>query len=386
MQDREAARRAQRPVERADHLVVVHLGARDLLAERPAGDRRRIAVDEVAEAGEERAQPAGVVQILHQEAPAGADVADHRSGPRKPVEGAQVERHLGTAGERDEVDHGVRRAAEREHRGDRVLEGARAEQAARADSAPRELHGPSTAGGGHAAVIGVDRGDRRCAGERHPERVDGGRHRRRGAHRHAVPVRACDAVLELAPCALAQDAGLAVGPGAPHVRAAAEHLPPPVAAQHRPRGHEDGRQVERDRGHQERRRGLVAPAHQHRAVDRVAPQHLLRLDREQVAEHHRRGLLERLGERHHRHLDREAAGGEDAAAHGLGALAEVPVAAREIAPGVDDGDHRPPRELLERVAELLHPRAMREAAQRVGPEPALAAELLDGTPRAVGHG
>ena len=140
-------------------------------------------------------------------------------------------------------------------------------------------------------------------------------------------------------------------------------------------------QVDREGAHEQRRRGLVAAAHQHRAVDRIAAQRLLGLDRKEVAVHHGRGLLKRLRERQDRHLDGKAARVPDAAPNGLGALAEMAVTTREVAPGVDDRDHRPARELVELVAELFHPRAMAEAAQGVGPEPAPAPQVLGGAAR-----
>jgi hypothetical protein len=64
----------------------------------------------------------------------------------------------------------------------------------------------------------------------------------------------------------------------------------------------------------------------------VAADHLLRLQRQQVAVEHRRRLHERLAEREDRHLDRKAAGLEDAALDVGDALAEVGVAGVELAP------------------------------------------------------
>ena len=120
----------------------------------------------------------------------------------------------------------------------------------------------------------------------------------------------------------------------------AQELPAPVAAQHRPRRHEDRRQVHADRAHQHRRGRLVAAAHQHRAVDRIRAQKLLGLHREQVAVHHRRRLLVHLGQRDRRHLEREPARLQDAALHFLRALLEMRMALIDVAPRVDDRDDR----------------------------------------------
>ena len=105
---------------------------------------------------------------------------------------------------------------------------------------------------------------------------------------------------------------------------------------------------------------LSQPPISTRAVGRIGAQQLLGLHREQVAVEHRRRLLERLGERDRRHLDREAAGLPDAALHLLGALAEVRVARVDVAPRVDDRDHRLAEVVAARVAHLRGARAVAE--------------------------
>src|SRR4029077_11855713 len=50
----------------------------------------------------------------------------------------------------------------------------------------------------------------------------------------------------------------------------------------------------------------------------------------------------------------------------------------DLAPGVDDADRRLAGPILAVIAELLQARAMAEGAQRLGAEPAVAAELLGG--------
>ncbi len=131
-----------------------------------------------------------------------------------------------------------------------------------------------------------------------------------------------------------------------------------------------------DRAHDQRRRGLVAAAHQHAAVDRIGAQQLLGLHRQQVAVEHRRRLLERLGQRDRRHLDREAAGLPDAALDLLGALLEVRVAGVDVAPGVDDRDHRLAGVVAAVIAHLRGARAVAERAHVLHAVPAVAAQLL----------
>ena len=171
-------------------------------------------------------------------------------------------------------------------------------------------------------------------------------------------------------------AGAFLVPVFPGVGAGAERVAAPVAAQHRPGRHVDRRQPHRDRAHDQARRGLVAAAHQHRAVDRMAAQQFLAFHGEEVAVEHGRRFDERFGERHRRQLDRKAAGLPDAALDVFRAVAQMAVAGVDVAPGIEDADHRLAGPIVAVVAELLEPRAMAEGAQIVGAEPAVAAQSL----------
>src|SRR6185295_10990497 len=95
-------------------------------------------------------------------------------------------------------------------------------------------------------------------------------------------------------------------------------------------------------------------------------------------------LHHHFGERHRGQLDREAAGLQHAALHLLGALAQVRVARIDVAPRVDDADHRPAGPVGRVVADLAQPRAMAERAQVADPEPAMAAQVFGAF--AVCHG
>ncbi len=150
----------------------------------------------------------------------------------------------------------------------------------------------------------------------------------------------------------------------------------PVAAQHRTCRHIDRRNAHRDRAHDQAGRGLVAAAHQHRAVDRMAAQQLLAFHGEEIAVEHGRRFDERLGKRHRRQFDRKAAGLIDAAFDVLGAVAQMAVAGVDVAPGIDDADHRLADPIGAVVAELAQPRAMAERAQIVFAEPAIAAQFF----------
>ena len=143
-----------------------------------------------------------------------------------------------------------------------------------------------------------------------------------------------------------------------------------------PAGQIDRRQAHGDRAHDQPRRGLVAAAEQHRAVDRVRAQQLLGLHRQEVAIEHGRRLDERLGQRDRRQLERKAAGLQHAALHVLGARAQMRVAGVDVAPGVDDADHRLAAPVVGVVADLAQPRAMPERAQVLHAEPAMRAQVL----------
>ena len=352
--------------------VVVDGMAGDALVQR-AGHR--------GELGEQRGQAAGVVEVLHQVLPRWPDVGQPRDAAGDGVEVVQGQGDAGAAGDGDQVDQRVRRAAEREHGRRRVLERLAGEDRLRGLVVPDHVDDALAGVDGHPVVGGVDGGDRRGAGQRHAERFGGAGHRGGGAHRHAVARRPGDAFFEVLQVAVGGDAGPVVVPDPPHVGAAADSLPPVVAAEHRARGDEDRRDVRARRAHDEGGRGLVAAAHEHRAVEGVGAEQLFCLHRQQVAVHHRRRLLERLAERGDRHLDREAAGLEDAALDLFGALAQVLVAGVDAGPGVEDGDDRLALVLFRRDPEAAHPGAVAERADAVGAaiaEPAVASELLWG--------
>ena len=84
-----------------------------------------------------------------------------------------------------------------------------------------------------------------------------------------------------------------------------------------------------------------------------------------------------------RQLDRKAAGLQNAALYVLGARAQVRVAEIDVAPGIDDGDHRLAGEIVRVIAALAQARTVAEGAQVVDAEPAVAAQVLRGF--AVGH-
>ena len=184
------------------------------------------------------------------------------------------------------------------------------------------------------------------------------------------------------PCSISAQSWAVIAPARSSAQYFQTSLPDPSAAprhdaaQHRARWHEDRRDIHRDRAHEQSGRGLVATAHQHGAVGGIGAQRLLSLHRQKVAIHHRRRLLERLGQRHRRQFDREAARLPHAALHLLDPLLEVGVAGVDVAPGVDDRDHRLACIIGAVVAHLRRARAMAEGAQIVHPVPAMTAKVF----------
>ena len=243
---------------------------------------------------------------------------------------------------RDQMDDRVRRAAERQHGGDRVVERRRRQDVATSFTSSHTI-----------STI------RRPGVRRHPRvpRV-GGRDRRRAraASRPAPPPRSSSSTPCPSSCsARASGRCRSRSPASPAAviapaRRSAQYfqmsepdpsvLPPQFPRSIGPAGMKiAGRSIAAAPISSAGRR-LVAAAHQHRAVDRIGAQQLLGLHRQQVAVEHRRRLLERLRQRHRRHLDREPAGLPDAALDLLDALLEMRVARVDVAPGVDDRDHR----------------------------------------------
>ena len=292
------------------------------------------------------------------------------------IECLEIELKPGAARERDQMHDRVGRAADRQHRGDGVLDRIAADHVGGFEVVPDHVDDALAGHHRHHRMAGIGGRNRGGAGQRHSERLGGAGHGRGGAHGHAMAGRAGDALLDLLPILSGDGAGAQLDPVFPHVAARAQRGAAPGAAQHRASGHEDRRQIHRDCAHQQRRRGLVATAHQHRAVGGVGAQRLLGLHRQEVAIHHRRWLLERLGERHRRQFDREASRLPHAALHLLHPLLEMGVAGVDVAPGVDDRDHRLSRVIGALIAHLRGARAMAERAQIVDAVPAMTAKVF----------
>ena len=320
-------------------------------------------------------QSAGVEKILHQIfVAARPHIGDHRHLAAGLLEIVEPDVLPGAARLRDQMNDRVGRAAHRHRHRDRVLERLAGLDLLRRQIFPDHLDDAAAAFRSHADVAGIGRRNRGRARQRHADRFGDRGHGRGGAHGHAGAVAAGDAGLDVDPVLVGDLAGAPLVPVFPGIRARAQRLALPVAAQHRP-----GRQIDRGDVHaggaeQQRRRGLVAAAHQHHAVDGMAAQQFLGVHRQQIAVEHGGRLQERFRQRQRRQFHRKAAGHQDAALDVVDPALEMHVAGLRVRPGVEDRDHRAVLPLLRRIAHLHGARAVAEGPQIVGREPARAAQ------------
>ena len=144
-------------------------------------------------------------------------------------------------------------------------------------------------------------------GDGGPQRLGQTRHGRGRAHGVAVAAAADHRRLRLEEGLPGQPARPDLLAKAPHVGAAAQRSAPEMPGQHRPAGHDQGRQVDRGRRNQQGRDRLVAAAEQHHPVDRVGPQQLLGGHGGQVAPEHGRRPHQGLAQQHHQQVQRHPA-------------------------------------------------------------------------------
>ena len=123
-QDDDAAGRVQRVRGRANDFAVGRRRARELVGERPARQRERVAVQMagVEQRLQHRRDAADAVQVEGEEAPAGLQVGDQRRAREHRGDVVEREAHAGLVRDRRQVQAGVGRAAGRGDRGAGVLE------------------------------------------------------------------------------------------------------------------------------------------------------------------------------------------------------------------------------------------------------------------------
>ena len=236
----------ERRRERRDHRGIMVLGRLVAARERGSGDRQRVAMEQRVELAQERRDAAGAMQILDQPLAGRSQVGDPRRRPRDLVEASERERHSDSTREREQMDDGVRAAADRHQQRDRVVERGRGQDLRRAQPFPRDLDRAAPRRLAGPVAGRVHGGDRCGSRQRHAERLDERRHRRGRAELVAVPGGGFRRRLQLVELLLAH------APGAQHVGvvpevgsgaelAAAEDCRLGRAARQRDRGNVDAR-------------------------------------------------------------------------------------------------------------------------------------------------
>ena len=325
---------------------------------------------------------ADAVEIAHHELPGGSHVDQVRRRARHAVEVVELEVDPGLPGDREQVQHGVRRAGKGHHDRDRVLErllgedvprerAARGDQLGGADAALAREHLPPV----------VDGGRGRGAREREADRLAHGGHRVRGVHPGARSGRGTRGALDPEQLGVV-DRALGVGPdGLEHV------LDRDVAVLVRAREDRaavevDGRQVQPGHRHHHPRLGLVAAGDPHERVEALGVHHELHRVGDQVAAHQRRlhalvAHRDPVGDGDRAELERDRASLADAFLRERGELAQVVVARRHLVPRRGNGDLRLAEVVLGEADGAEH-RASGRAMRSLRDFPAAGAIVLAG--------
>ena len=177
--------RLHRIVGRANHISVMDFGAGDILAERISGAGELPQIEQLAHAFQHAGEAAGVIKILHQVFARRTHVHQIGCALADFFEALQRNLDTGAAGHGDYMNQSVRGTAQRHQHLDRIVKGLPGQDVARLEIFPDHFHDTPAREIGHAAVIGIDRRNRRRIGKTEPERLRNTRHRRSRAHGHA---------------------------------------------------------------------------------------------------------------------------------------------------------------------------------------------------------
>ena len=223
-----------------------------------------------------------------------------------------------------------------------------------------------------ASVHGWDRG---TSGDRHSERLDETRHRRRRPHLVAVARRRDPRGLELGAVRLTDPPGSEIVCVPPQIGADTEFPPEAPGRLRRASGQHDRGNIRTRRSHQLGRDRLVAPGDQHHRIEGVRVDALLDVHRHQVAVKHRRRFHQILAERDCRKLDGEAASGSYSTLHRGRKAAEVQVTVDRLRPRVAHADNRTPLHHVRREACDSQACSVQEPGQVVTAEPLRASQV-----------
>ena len=181
----------------------------EVLGHRAAGDGEHVTVQQagVEEVLEHDRHAADAVEVAHVELAARLHVGDVRHPRRDAVEVVEVQFDPGLVGDGQQVQHGVRRTADRRRQGDGVLERLLGHDQARRDPELEHPHDGRAGGPGVAVAATVDGRRRRRAGQAHADRLADRAHRVGREHPAARALAGARPALDL------EQVGVAEGPG-----------------------------------------------------------------------------------------------------------------------------------------------------------------------------
>ncbi len=110
---------------------------------------------------------------------------------------SRVEIHLGLVRDRQQMQHGIGRAAERHGDGDGILECFLGEDLARGDALPQHLHYRHATLTRKAVAAAIDGWRRGGTGQRHAKRLSGTRHGVGGIHAATGTLSRADRLFDL---------------------------------------------------------------------------------------------------------------------------------------------------------------------------------------------
>jgi len=264
------------------HDVAVGRGrveCREVLGHRLAADRHTVAVQQpgVEQLAHHDLHAADAVEVGHVVLAVRLHVGDVRNLRPDAIEVVELELDVCFVRDCQQVQHEVRRPAERHADRDGVLERLLGEDLARPDAGLEEAHHRSSGLESEVVAASVDGRRGGAAGQRHAERLGGRRHGVGGEHAGARTDRRARLPLDLTELVLGERARGARSDPLEHVHEV-DRLTLVAAGQDRAAVQEHRREVETSRGHEHAGKALVAAGERdervkafrvHDALDRV---------------------------------------------------------------------------------------------------------------------
>ena len=265
----ERSARLERLSRRRDHLAVRIRAPRRVLGDRPAVDRGSVAVQVRQQLLDHRRGASGAVHVARDETTAWGQARDDRGRGRQAIEVFELERDARLVRDRQQMQHGVRRAARSGDADDRVLEARPGHERGRPDVALDHVEDEPPRGLPRLRLGRIGRGNAAEADRAEPEKVDRDRHRVGREVSGAGAVAGTGVALEREQLGVRDQPALVRADPLPHVLD--RHLGAAVrAGRHRARVEDQPGNVEPQHRHREPRDGLVAAAQADQAVEGLA--------------------------------------------------------------------------------------------------------------------